>query len=474
MAAIIFQSLYLLFAKSVLDFGFPLDDAWIHQTYARNLATYWHWEFIPGQVSGGSTSPLWTLLLVPGHWLPKGYFLGWTFFISFCLYAGSAFYFNQAAEKIMVSGTRLPIYGLIFLSEWHLIWATNSGMETILLIFFYMLLTYWIVTEKTFSWKFALVSALLIWVRPDAITFIGVFGLIVLGDIFLDNGVIRNCWKIITLVVGSTLLYGLFNFIVTGTFFPNTFYAKQAEYSVLFNTPLNKRLGEILLVPITGIGAILLPGWLFQIYDWIKTRNRRYLAIVIWMFAFLLLYAVRLPVTYQHGRYFIPIIPIYLLTASTGLIRLIPLLKGKIGLAISKSWQISLVIVAVIFLFLGAKAYALDVAIINSEMVAVSQWISENTKPSAIVAAHDIGALGFYSNRRIIDLAGLITPEVIPIITNEDLLINYLDEKGTNYLMTFPDWYSDLVRGKSVVFESVSPFVITAGGTHMTVYDWQD
>ena len=37
--------------------GFPLDDAWIHQVYARNLATTGVWAFVPGQTSAGSTSP---------------------------------------------------------------------------------------------------------------------------------------------------------------------------------------------------------------------------------------------------------------------------------------------------------------------------------------------------------------------------------------------------------------------------------
>ena len=40
--------------------GFPLDDAWIHQTYARNLGLRAEFSFVPGQPSAGSTSPLWS------------------------------------------------------------------------------------------------------------------------------------------------------------------------------------------------------------------------------------------------------------------------------------------------------------------------------------------------------------------------------------------------------------------------------
>ncbi|MGV8018322.1 MAG: hypothetical protein AB2L26_09125 [Ignavibacteria bacterium] len=40
-------------------------------------------------------------------------------------------------------------------------------------------------------------------------------------------------------------------------------------------------------------------------------------------------------------------------------------------------------------------------------------WIKENTKPEDIIATHDVGAIGYYSDRKIVDVAGLITPELI-------------------------------------------------------------
>ena len=43
--------------------GFPLDDAYIHLVYARNLAAGHGFAFNVGEPSIGTTSPLWTLLL---------------------------------------------------------------------------------------------------------------------------------------------------------------------------------------------------------------------------------------------------------------------------------------------------------------------------------------------------------------------------------------------------------------------------
>ncbi len=71
---------YLIASSRLAGIGFPLDDAWIHQTYARNLAQYGQWAFIPGQPSAGSTAPLWSALLAAGYLLRIPYF-AWTFFL---------------------------------------------------------------------------------------------------------------------------------------------------------------------------------------------------------------------------------------------------------------------------------------------------------------------------------------------------------------------------------------------------------
>ena len=47
--------------------GFPLDDPWIHLTYARNLHIHHSFSYFPGEkATAGSTSPLYTLLLALG------------------------------------------------------------------------------------------------------------------------------------------------------------------------------------------------------------------------------------------------------------------------------------------------------------------------------------------------------------------------------------------------------------------------
>ena len=45
------------------ELGYPLDDGWIHQVFARNLAETGQMAFNRGEPAAGSTAPLWTVAL---------------------------------------------------------------------------------------------------------------------------------------------------------------------------------------------------------------------------------------------------------------------------------------------------------------------------------------------------------------------------------------------------------------------------
>ncbi len=91
------------------------------------------------------------------------------------------------------------------------------------------------------------------------------------------------------------------------------------------------------------------------------------------------------------------------------------------------------------------------------------------------MAAHDIGALGYFGGRRVLDLAGLVTPDVVPFIRDESRLRLWLDERQADYLMTFPGWYPGLVQALAVgpVYVTGAPYSPAAGGENMAVYRWR-
>lgn len=125
------------------------------------------------------------------------------------------------------------------------------------------------------------------------------------------------------------------------------------------------------------------------------------------------------------------------------------------------------------FIVLGARSYAQDVAVIESEMVVTAKWIAQNAPPDAVIAAHDIGALGYYDDHKLIDLAGLISPEVIPFIRDEPRIASFLNESGADYLIAFPDFYPTLPIGLIEAFSSNSRITQTLGERNMIVYLWK-
>jgi hypothetical protein len=83
---------------------------------------------------------------------------------------------------------------------------------------------------------------------------------------------------------------------------------------------------------------------------------------------------------------------------------------------------------------------------------------------------HDIGAVGYFTRNPILDLAGLITPDVVPFIRDEMRLSEYLGAENAEFLVTFPGWYPQLIVGQTRLFEAEG--TLYPYEDKMTVYRW--
>ncbi len=91
-----------------------------------------------------------------------------------------------------------------------------------------------------------------------------------------------------------------------------------------------------------------------------------------------------------------------------------------------------------VFWFVGGRVFGQDVQMIQSDMVVASRWVAQNVPPDQLLAVHDIGAVGYFAPRPMLDLAGLISPEVIPIIRDAGALMQLMEQRGVRYLMVLP------------------------------------
>jgi hypothetical protein len=317
-----------------------------------------------------------------------------------------------------------------------------------------------------------LLAGLSVWVRPDGITLLGPVAVYALAGQGPWTERLRGLSQFLIGFASLFVPYLFFNLVLAGTPMPNTFYAKQAEYAAWQARPFLSRFGELSLQFLAGPSLALLPGATGWSVHSLRKRDWGTLAGMVWFAGYLLLYVQRLPV-YQHGRYIIPAMPVFFLWGLSALFEFSRIkIFGKYHWAAMTGWSSLVGVLCLTFWLVGAYTYARDVALIESEMVAAAKWVAVNVPEEDLIAAHDIGALGFYDTHELIDLAGLISPEVVPFIRDEEKLADYLDERGAVYLIAFPDFYPLLSERAEPVFvtEGIGPEL---GGKNMTVFHWR-
>jgi hypothetical protein len=323
-------------------------------------------------------------------------------------------------------------------------------METLLHGLLVFLVLSELVTGSRRYFALGLLAGLSVWVRPD--------GLTLLGPILFTAFLVEESWSsrgeaLIKTLIGFGALflpYLFFNLALSGSPMPNTFYAKQAEYEAYWHSkPLLDRVAEYMLPILASPFLVLIPGAGYWLIKAIRSGNWGAAAGLVWSIGYIAIYFLRLP-AYQHGRYLIPALPILYLWGMAGFLEVVSAERTRPFVKLL--WQSMLGVLCVVFTLIAARQNAHDVYWIESEMVETATWVKANIPPDALLAVNDIGALGYHVPNPLVDLAGLITPEVVPFIRDEARLAQYLDETGADYLIVFRNDYPNLTAPLTPVF----------------------
>ena len=94
-----------------------------------------------------------------------------------------------------------------------------------------------------------------------------------------------------------------------------------------------------------------------------------------------------------------------------------------------------------------------------------------------MLALNDVGAITYFSQRKVLDTVGLISPEVLDHRRRgeriETAAFRFLRSRRPEYAVLFPDWYPDIVRRKELA-EPIHRVVLSenviCGGKEMVVY----
>lgn len=485
-SALAFTALFV----AVADSGFPLDDSWIHQTYARNLAATGQWSYVAGVPSVASTAPFYTVLLSVAYTLGIPYAL-WTHTLGAAALAITGLVARRLALRAAPGSLWVGLAaGLACVLSWHLIWAAASGMDTSFAAMWSLVLLWltWreIDAASPPAWlravTFGVVSGLAMLTRPELVLLTGLCGL---GLLFVrPQRSFRAMfgWLTIAALAWAVVMlpYFLLNLQVAGSLLPSTNAAKQTQLAPRTALPLLERYGNIVLSLLVGAQILLLVGLVMYCLRFARRlRNDRgallFLIAPVWVAALPLLYAVWLPFWEQHGRYVIPAVPALMVTGVVGLGWLVAASReNRLSRVTVTTLALSAVVILLAFaVFLGPVTYKRDVALINEEMVDPAHWIVANVPLDVPLATHDIGAIGFFAPRPLLDVAGLISPEVVPLLHDAAGMWSLFEERGIVYLMAL----EDQVPGGDYHDPRLCPVYASAGETalaadlsKMTIY----
>ncbi|MBI1816458.1 MAG: hypothetical protein HYR72_15880 [Deltaproteobacteria bacterium] len=433
----------LIFAHAAA--GLIDDDAYIFLRYAEHLANGDGLAFNVGEPSAGVTSVLWVGVLAGVRWLTDADLIVIAQTVGAVCFGGALAIMTWTVE----ADGQAPVArvaGVVAALSPVFICQAISGMEVAL----NMLLVAAAIAAISRAGLLASVTTGLAYLtRPDNL---------VLAPVLLALRPRRRALATIgACVIVCALPWALYCHHVSGSFLPPTRIGKLlvflpgwygitlAEFSAL---PIVARLAftlraleRVALLFTEGQARVLVP-WLLLLPFGLAHVKRAVRAPLVLLVLSAIAYALFFPLV--KLRYFVHLLP-----------WLIPIALAAITRLTQRSRRVLFVLIlfAQVALCWRALPRYRDWVTCEGTKTRAGKWLAEHTAPDARLALEPIGAIGYYSHRYIVDLGGLISADVWPVIRNgpdfdPNELLAYLRMRHADYLIDAVDgpWAGRLLR----------------------------
>jgi hypothetical protein len=301
--------------------------------------------------------------------------------------------------------------GLLLYPTFPLLLST-MGSETPLYLAF-CLGAFAFYARRRFSYV-AIFSALAILTRPDA-----VLVPILLGIDYLLRARQPFPWRAIFLFIILTIPWFLFAWVYFGSPLPATLVTKQQQGVM----SISQRFAPGIITIAKGyasqrlywLEAILALGGAF----WSFWKKRSWILLLSWTALYFCSYSI-LGVT-RYFWYYAPLVPGFVILTGLGITLIYETITAILRrLEIShKTTHIfaNISVISLLFILLlsqGHSVWRLKQAPDTRLSIyrTVGEWLRTNTPLNASVGALEVGIIGYYAQRYMVDFAGLIQPEV--------------------------------------------------------------
>jgi len=464
-----------------------IDDAYITFRYARNLAEGLGFVYNPGQRVLGTTTPLYTALMSLSWLLGLRALPGVALVVNSLADAGTVVLLYWMGRRL--SGSRVVAGGV------GLAWAVSpmsvtfagGGMETsVVILFLVASFAAYVAGRSRLS---AGLMALAVLTRPDA--------LIAAGLLFADMGLRpllerdggRPGARLRRLPWAEAAIFGamlapwiLFATGYFGSPLPQSVQAKVHAYALepfsalirllqhlstpFFEHEVLGRYWPAIGFPLYAI--LYLVGGLRQV-----RRLGRTLPHVLYPLAYVAVFSAANPLIFRW--YLAPLLPCYFLGILVGLHGILSTISQKLGRSRAGEWATGLVVTLLLLASLNAYALTPDhgldrpapeMAWYRLELLyrQAAELVKPRLLPGDVVAAGDIGAVGWFTGAQILDTVGLISPEAVPYypldpsltVINYAMSPNLIRDLQPDYIITLEvyvrntllsaDWFAEQYR----------------------------
>jgi len=463
--------------------GFPLDDSWIHLHFARNLAEGAGFAYNPGVPVAGSTAPLWTLLLAAGARV-AGASLVMVKTLGVAGALAAALVLRRAALAWGASPPAALVAAVALVWSGPFAWGALSGMEVTLAAL--LVAAALLALARDHLVLTAVAGGLATLARPEAVVLLPFLAL-------ARRPTPRRLALFAAIVVAALLPFVAFCWATTGTPFPSTAAAKveggllgrliglrEPARVTWLERPLAFGLDWLTwlarthpLLPLALVAIVL--AW--------RRRGRALGMVGLVLLAHPLAMAVLAPYRgpgFQEGRYSIHLLPVALLMLAVAFgpwANIAPARNRAPTRCGGRAASLALALylaVALVTLAPAADRYAWGVQNINAMQVHLGRWVDAHLPRSATLAVNDIGAIAYFSRRPVIDLMGLVTPEIRPYRrAGEAGVLRFVAERCPDFVIVFPTWFPELTARRELltpIYRVRLERNEVSGGPEMVVY----
>ncbi len=429
----------LALAARLLPTPRTIDDAFITFRYARNLLAGVGFVYNPGERVLGTTTPLYTVLMAALAGMSGSPNYPWLALVVNALAdALTCLILIRLGERL--SGRQAVGWAA------GLLWAVSSmsvtfaigGMETSVFILLLTLSADLYLAGRTR--RAAFVSALMLLTRPDGVLFVGPLIL----DLIWRRA--RERPRSVPWAEAATFLltlapWAIFATLYFGSPIPHTVAAKSLAYRLPpgaglvrliqhYGTPFFENLVFGNVWPMIGFILYLITSLVGGVAAVRRDARMWPLALYPWLY----FVAFAAPNELIFRWYLAPPLPFYFLLILTGLAKIAEDLlqrkkqEGRSVIPAPSTFHLppsSFILLPSSFFLLfslnewvlrpdhGPRSPAPEMAWHKLELLYadVGKELAPRVTPQTLVAAGDVGALGYYSNARILDTVGLMSPE---------------------------------------------------------------